>query len=49
MVKAVGNRSLNASELSQFLNSNNIGTMYTAKYDPIINLDGRTIQFLDKS
>ncbi|MGI6096236.1 MAG: Eco57I restriction-modification methylase domain-containing protein [Lachnospiraceae bacterium] len=47
--KAVGNRSLNASELSQFLNSNNIGTMYTAKYDPIINLDGRTIQFLDTS
>lgn len=49
LYKAVGNRSLNASELSQFLNSNNIGTMYTAKYDPIINLDGRTIQFLDTS
>ena len=47
--KAVGIRSLNASELSQFLNSNNIGTMYIAKYDPIINLDGRTIQFLDTS
>ncbi len=47
--KAVGNRSLNASELSQFLNGNNIGIMYNAKYDPIINSDGRTIQFLDTS
>lgn len=42
--KAVGNRSLNASELSQFLNSNNIGTMYIAKYDPIINLDGSAVR-----
>ncbi|WP_304281427.1 Eco57I restriction-modification methylase domain-containing protein [Phascolarctobacterium succinatutens] len=47
--KAVGNRSLNASELSQFLNGNNIGIMYNAKYDPIVNSDGRTIQFLDTS
>lgn len=47
--KAVGNRSLNASELSQFLNTNKIGTMYNAKYNPIINLDGRIIQFLDTS
>lgn len=47
--KAVGNRSLNASELSQFLNGNNIGIMYNAKYDPTVNADGRTIQFLDTS
>lgn len=47
--KAVGNRSLNASELSQFLNGNNIGIMYNVKYDPIVNFDGRTIQFLDTS
>ena len=47
--KSVGNRNMNADELSQFLASDSIGDHYQSTLNPVENADGRTIQILNTS
>jgi adenine-specific DNA-methyltransferase len=47
--KEVGNRNLNGQELTEFLNGEKIGAAYETNYNPTENIDGRPIQFLNKT